>query len=506
MVSLLLYFKNMKLIDQFKIIFLLVTCLKCLLIPLYHSTDFEVHRNWMSIVHSLPLSKWYYSHISPWTLDYPPFFAWFEMILSFFAKYFDKNMLILNNLNYDSFYTILYQRLTVIISDILLYKSILSFVNLLKYKKNKLIIYLLLLLNPGLLIVDHIHFQYNGFLFSILLYSISSLYQDHYIQASLYFSILLNFKHIYIYMAPVYFIYLLYRYCINVKSFKNLIFIASTVLFIFFISFGPFYQDIEQVFTRLFPFDNRGLCHAYWAPNFWAIYNIIDKIIVKYGHFIGFNINNINNIAFMTGGLVEDVKHMILPEITPLTTFIITFITMLPALIMLSSKAIYSNFIRVLVLCTFSSYLFGWHVHEKAILMIIIPLTCYCFDNKYIAQIFYRLVLAGIFSLFPLLYTKPYESLVKVLILIIYLCLIHYLYHLKSYKLNISWYEQLYYYGFIALYISTEFNEYFLPKKMTFLPLLMISIYCAIGVIWSYISLWYEFIIHYKKINKKKYI
>lgn len=129
------------------------------------------------------------------------------------------------------------------------------------------------------------HFQYNGAMYGLLLYSVLLIREKPIVAAAL-FSSLLCFKHIYLYLAPAYFIYLL-RTVVLARDLKNINFAYSlqlgiAVLLPICVAFGPFVYmgQIPQVMSRLFPF-SRGLCHAYWAPNFWALYSFVDRLAIK---------------------------------------------------------------------------------------------------------------------------------------------------------------------------------------------------------------------------------
>ena len=61
---------------------------------------------------------------SEWTLDYPPFFAWFEWLLSQVAVLVDPLIVSVDNLNYGAPACVLFQRLSVMVGDLTLLYAI----------------------------------------------------------------------------------------------------------------------------------------------------------------------------------------------------------------------------------------------------------------------------------------------------------------------------------------------------------------------------------------------
>ncbi|KAF8913794.1 glucosyltransferase [Gymnopilus junonius] len=492
-------------------IFWLSTALKLLLFPAYRSTDFEVHRNWLAITHSLPISKWYYDTTSEWTLDYPPFFAYFEKLMSIPASFIDPKIVDLNNLNYDAWSVIAYQRVTVILTELVLGAVLLKFIRGSVDPPMQRIISASIFLHPGFLIVDHIHFQYNGFMYGILLWSILLARNGNKLASGILFAILLNFKHIYMYLAPAYFIYLLRSFCLSPTGhilIKNFLSLANAVIAIFVVSLGPFaiMGQIPQLLSRLFPF-TRGLNHAYWAPNFWALVTAADRVLLKYAQITGakFAINE-SGVASSSRGLVGDTVFAVLPNIRPIHTFIITVVFQLIWLVKLWRSPSYKSFLTALTLSGWTSFLFGWHVHEKAVLLILIPLSLLSAERHAYFRTFIIASVAGVFSLFPLIFT-PAESIIKVTYSALWITAVYLPLSRRVYEYPISilyvimdTLEKVYLSGFpfLMLFVSVfplaRSRPSPGPSAMEFLPLMATSIYCAIGLVWSFMRLGYIYL------------
>ena len=86
-------------------------------------------------------------------------------------------------------------------------------------------------------------------------------------------------------LQPAYFVYLLRSFCLSptgVLQPMRFISLANTVILVFLVSLGPFLLmgQLPQLLSRLFPF-TRGLNHAYWAPNAWALVTAADRVLLK---------------------------------------------------------------------------------------------------------------------------------------------------------------------------------------------------------------------------------
>ncbi|KAF3972108.1 hypothetical protein CMV_004363 [Castanea mollissima] len=339
--------------------FAISTCLKLLLIPSYRSTDFEVHRNWLALTHSLPLSQWYFDETSPWTLDYPPLFAYFERFLSIFAYLIDPQMIDqgfgFEEANFD--------------------------------------------LGIGCLVPNAC--DCGPFAFPVQWVSVGG-----FVDLAFVFGARKGFGwH--------------YCWCGLVKGLRRLSVLGAVVVAVFAVAYGPFiyHGQIQQVLRRMFPF-GRGLCHAYWAPNFWVFYIILDKGLAFLLRKLGFAIQTPE--ASFTGGLVGDSSPFaMLPQITPLATFAMVLLALSPCLIKAwrdPRPGMISRWVTYAYTCGF---LFGWHVHEKASLHFVIPLAFVAVQSLENARHYFWLSIVSCYSLFPLLF-EAQEYPIKVLLLLLH--------------------------------------------------------------------------------------
>jgi len=524
----------------------MVTCLKVLLVTsspdqLYRSTDFDVHRNWLALSRHVPLAQWYYDDAdggTVHTLDYPPAFAYFEYLLAnnpVTDALRSRGMLdgrcfevLGDDANDPSDACVAFQRATVSLSDGVLYGAAWFAARAVNPNdvRGAFVSAGLIVTNPALLLLDHVHFQYNAMLLGWLLLSVGCLARGAAaatlqhgkgsaafrwdLLGAFFYALLLGMKHLYLLLAPLYFAYLLRHCCFVPRAtrgdkkaapptltfaigrFLALALVTGTTLVLPYVPIlmatesGQRLEQLLQIFRRLFPYQ-RGLVHTYWAANVWALYLFADKCI-----------------RFALGRVGLASIH--LPDVPPSVCSVLLLIALMPAISaawkggtamlrgQLSDDQSASFFVYAAVFSAFSGFMLSYHCHEKAILTVIIPLTLLATQSKRNAQLFLRSSSLGHFGILPLLY-RPAELGLKTVAYVSYMALSVWVLKMTcsdetrltnaSRKLTNVWDRT----GLLALVLVFVFMELIHPlflsnvKRLAFLPLLLTSISCAAGMV-----------------------
>ena len=356
--------------------------------------DFEAQRHWMEITVNLPVGEWYYYDLSYWGLDYPPLSAYQSWVcgkLSHLLVGPESVALDVSRGLEDSTHKA-FMRATVIAFDLVFYASAAwLWTRPLSRQRHhtyeSLVIFLRVMLEPSVLLIDHGHFQYNTAALGMALWSFY--YCTKYARStsmvwpvigSIFFCFALSFKQMTLYYAPAVFAYLL-GWCFQnrlpkTQTLWRFVALGLTVVTTFaviwwpFVMFGPedytLSSRLLHVLRRIFPFQ-RGLFEGKVA-NLWCALSVQPFRL----------------------------RARIPTELQPLAALVLTFGMILPACYKLfqigrqakdqSSSLVASMVHRRYLLwgaanTSLAFFLASFQVHEKSLLMAVAPISILAMES-----------------------------------------------------------------------------------------------------------------------------
>jgi alpha-1,3-glucosyltransferase len=388
--------------------------------------DYEAQRHWMEITTHVPISQWYFHDLQWWGLDYPPLTAYHSWLCGKIGSVFNPSWFeLVTSRGSDDPTLKIFMRGTVIISEFLIYvPAVVVFVR--RYSRlsgvatwSSSVALVAILMQPATILIDHVHFQYNTVMLGFVLASMSSMLAGRYIWASVFFVAALGFKQMALYYAFSVFAYLLGTCVfprINVPRFLGIAAVTAVSFAILLLPIiagtyydisrgidprldpdGPrpplallpdlakhldteaFYypavEQLAQMIHRVFPFA-RGLFEDKVA-NFWCALNVVVKL------------RNYSPDLLQKAALGATLASVIPPNV-------ILFLRPRKTLIPLAFAATAWGF-----------FLFSYQVHEKSVLLPLLPMTMLLAGNQGLGKETRAWVgfanLLGCWTMFPLL-------------------------------------------------------------------------------------------------------
>ncbi|AET38542.1 dolichyl-P-Glc:Man(9)GlcNAc(2)-PP-dolichol alpha-1,3-glucosyltransferase Ecym_3027 [Eremothecium cymbalariae DBVPG len=319
--------------------------------------DFEAQRHWMEITTCLPISRWYFYDLEYWGLDYPPLTAYHSYILGRLGSFVNATWFKLNtSRGFESIDLKSFMRITVLLSELVCYiPAVMYFTRWIGRHRNQspigqYVACAAILFQPSLILIDHGHFQYNCVMLGLVVYTINNLLDEFYGFAAICFVLSLGFKQMALYYSPVIFAYLFSRSAYYPRfNFPRFAGIAIATLLTFGALYAPLclfgdFRNIIQSVYRVFPF-SRGIFEDKVA-NFWCVTNVIIKYRELYTQ------KQLQFYCLLTTAIAQ------------FPAFIIIFLY--PKKFLLP---------YALAACSMAFFLFSFQVHEKTILVPLLPIT-----------------------------------------------------------------------------------------------------------------------------------
>lgn len=367
--------------------------------PMYG--DFEAQRHWIELTKHLPISEWYFYDLEYWGLDYPPLTAFHHYLMGKLSDLFglcQGCFDFMSSRGNQSHQTVMFMRVSVILSDLVLYIPA-CFLLLMEFReryKNSMWECIWLICCPSLVLIDHGHFQFNNIFLGFSLFSIYFLAQFQKNDNNLFslslacisFVCTICYKQMALYYSLSFFFFILAQSLSRPKAFLVVI---LSVITTFGVIFAPFLLQKDglnvflQVIHRMFPF-KRGLFEDKVA-SFWCS----TSILIKW------------NQLFNEKALIR--LSTISTLVVALPSCLHLFYKVWSKKSSVSPQYLQSLFFINLAIVSFSFYLFSFQVHEKTILLPLLPCLLIYIQNIQklsLSSLIPFLNIVSCFSMYPL--------------------------------------------------------------------------------------------------------
>lgn len=272
-----------------------------------------------------------------------------------------------------------------------------------------------ILMQPAVLLIDHGHFQYNTVMLGLVVASLSSIYAGRSLWSCIYFVAALGFKQMALYYSPIIFAYLLGS-CVTPKIRVGRLFsVAIVTLIAFIVLFAPLIGGVLYEHFQMTPLPHlpsppilseRGITIDHSSPRDIILLQVSQVVHRMFPFARGLFEDKVANFWCFTNTFYKLKQLQGVIELPRLSAFI-TLMSVTGPMLVVGAVPKRSLLPYALATSAWGFFLFSFQVHEKSVLLPLMPMTLLLASKKglskeYRAWIGYANVV-GMWTMYPLL-------------------------------------------------------------------------------------------------------